>query len=201
MRESGLQFTDLLIDRGTWQVIRKPIITLFLLIHLGSFLICLFLPNVVAARLLEPIQRYLAYMSLWQGYGVFSPTPSIRNSHLVAVVTYQDGSIRYFPLQRLDRSSMLEKLSQERFRKYLEDNIPNPACEFLLGDLCRYVARAVDVYKPIKVKGVIKENRPLTVTLIKLYSMIPPIQEKKPNPPHNEAKVLATFAIEKDDLQ
>ncbi len=201
MRQNGLQFTDLLVDRETWHAIRKPIITVFLLLHLVSFFICLLLPNHLAGKLLDPMQRYLAYMSLWQGYGVFAPTPSITNSHLVALVTYQDGSVRVYPLPRLDRSSMIEKLTQERFRKYLEDNIPNPACDFLLGDLCRFVARAVDVYKPKKVNGVVQENRPATVTLIKLYSMIPPIQDKKPNPPHHEAKVLATFNIEKDDLQ
>jgi hypothetical protein len=196
--ESKFTFTDLFLSNETWQKVRKPIISTSLFCLLYSFILYLLLPNEVIARLLEPFQKFLSFFCLYQGYGVFSPTPSIRNSHMVAIVFYEDGASRLFALPRLNRVSLLNKLTEERYRKFLEDNLPNPSNSSIVDDVARFVARKCDVFRSADGGS---RNSPKLVILANYYSDVPPIHQQKPNPRHFNVKVLCSYRVTEDDLK
>ncbi|MDZ4832888.1 MAG: hypothetical protein SGJ27_03720 [Candidatus Melainabacteria bacterium] len=200
VRAFDFQFTDILVSRETWQKIRVPVIGTFLFLQLSVFYLYLFLPNQVAAKLLEPVQRTLGFLCLYQGYGVFSPNPAITNSHILATVTYDDNSSRLYPLVRIDRITLLEKLTQERHRKFLEDNIPQAANIRLLNDVARFVARQCDDLKPVDSSGSKPRIRPQKVTLIYYFSEVPAITDHKPNVPHFNKRILCTYPVQEEDL-
>ena len=157
------------------------------------------MPNAVVAKLLDPFQRVVGFLCLYQAYGVFSPNPSVSNSHITATVLYDDGSIRLYPLIRIDRLSLLDKLTQERHRKFLEDNLPQGTNVRLLADVARFVARRCDNLKVLDASGI--PNRPRLVTLIYFISEVPPITEHKPNVPHFNKRILISYPVEKKDLE
>lgn len=195
---SGFQFTDFFMDRATWQKVRKPIISTVILFQFTAFILYLLLPNMVMAKLTEPFQRYLAFFCLYQGYGVFSPSPSTVNSHMVGLVSYQDGSTKLYAFPRLERISLLRKLTQERYRKFTEDNLPHPSYTNLVADVARYVARKCDVFKP-DANGF--SNRPRLVILFNYYSEVPPLHKHAPNPPHFKVRSLCSYLVKEEDLE
>jgi hypothetical protein len=166
---------------------------------LGSFILYLLLPNLVLARVVEPFQKFLSFFCLYQGYGVFAPNPSTRNSHLVGVVIYDDGTSRLYSFPRLERISMLEKLTQERYRKFLEDNLPNPTNAHIVKDVARFVARKCDVFKGSS--GSDTPNRPKIVMLINLWADVPPIHAGTHSPSHYNLRVLCSYPVAKEDLE
>jgi hypothetical protein len=183
----------------SWQKIRIPIIGTFLFIQLSVFYFYLFLPNQVCAKIVEPFQKIYVFFDLYQGYGVFAPNPATNNSHITATVMYEDGSIRIYPLMRIERVSLLEKLIRERHRKFLEDNIPQPANIRLLDDVARFVARQCNDVKPTENgKPALK---PKIVTLIYFWSEIPPIASNKPNARQFNKRILCTYPVHPEDLQ
>lgn len=195
--ESGFQFTDLFFSRKLWQRIRKPLISTGLFVILSTFIIYLLLPNLVLARLVEPLHKFIAFFNLAQGYGVFAPNPTTKNSHIVGVVFYTDGSSRLYEFPRLDRISMTNKLWKERYRKFLEDNIPQKRNAHLVNDVARFVARETDIFP----KNSSTSNRPETVMLLNYYAEAPPIHAHKHSPSHFNMRVLCTYSVTREDLQ
>lgn len=197
MIENGFQFIDIFFSRELWEKIRRPIISVGLFCVLMSFILYLMLPNLVLARVVEPYQKFLSYFSLYQGYGVFAPNPTVRNSHLVGIIYYEDGTMRLYKFPRLERISMLEKLTQERYRKFTEDNLPNPANNHILKDVAVYIARKCNTFE--SQDGV--SNRPKYVLIQQFYSEVPPIHLRLPSPSHFNVKTLCSYSITKEDLE
>jgi hypothetical protein len=195
------QLTDILFGRELWQRIRIPVIGTFLFIQMGIFILYIFLPNSLVAKLLDPFQRTIGFLCLYQGYGVFSPNPAITNAHTVAKVEYEDGSERLYPLIRIDRLSLLDKLTQERHRKFLEDNLPQGTNVRLLADVARWVARQCNDLKPAEQDSKNLPNKPKLVTLIYFFSEVPPINEHKPNVPHSSKRILISYPVQPEDLK
>lgn len=175
-------------------------ISLFVFLVLFAFVVYLLLPNHVYAKVMDPLQPFLSFFCLHQGYGVFAPSPSTRNAHMVGLVVYEDGTSRLYSFARLERISMLEKLYKERYRKFLEDNLPNKNNAHILNDVARYVARECDIFKPREKGG--PANRPKFVMLINMWSEVPPIHKNLPSPLHFNPNVLCTYPVNvSEDLQ
>ena len=164
---------------------------------LSTFIIYLLQPNLVLARLLEPMVKFIAFFNLGQGYGVFAPNPATNNSHMVGVVFYSDGSSRLYDFPRMERSSLTAKLRIERYRKFLVDNIPAKRNAHLLNDVARFVARECDIFP----KNSSTSNRPAYVILLNYYSAAPPIHLHQPNPSHFNAQLLCSYPVTKEDLE
>ena len=186
-------------EKLSWQNIRVPIIGTFLFFQLSIFYLYLFLPNQVCAKLVEPFQKFYVFFSLFQAYGVFSPNPAIANSHIIASVMYDDGSTRLYPMLRINRMGLIEKIVRERHRKFLEDNIPQPTNAKLLDDLARFVARQCNDLKPSDSGK--PPRTPVYVTLIYYWSEVPPIIRQKPNVPHFNSRVLCSYPVIPEDLK
>ncbi len=197
--QPDFQLTDILFGRERWERIRIPVIGTFLFFQIGVFILYIFMPNALVGKLLDPFQRTVGFLCLYQGYGVFSPNPAITNSHIMATVLYDDGTTRLYPMIRIDRLSLLDKLTQERHRKFLEDNIPQGTNVRLLADVARFVARQCNNLKAVDASGT--PNKPRLVTLIYFFSEVPPITEHKPNVPHFNKRILISYPVEKEDLE
>lgn len=164
---------------------------------LSTFIIYLLQPNLVLARLLEPHNKVITFFNLAQGYGVFAPNPATNSSHMIGVVFYTDGSSRLYDFPRMERSSMVEKLKNERFRKFLVDNIPSKRNAFMVNDVAKFVARQCDIFP----KNASTSNRPKSVILLNFFAEAPPIHLKQRNPSHFNAQVLCSYPVSKEDLE
>jgi hypothetical protein len=120
---------------------RDRVINLFLLFHLFAILIwCLpsnSLPLVVCRELVRP---YFLWSGLFQSWDMFSPSPRRTNGYLQAMLAYSDGTTDYWEFPRMDRLSLSERYSKERYRKF-EENLSEDKFPDLWPDVARYIAR------------------------------------------------------------
>jgi len=164
--------------------------------------------NPLVGYLQRPLNKYMNFVGIWQTYSVFAP-PRSNNLHLIAIVTYKDGTTRIYPLPRVDRMPLFDKVRKERFRKYLEDNAAWTEVygSFLVKDLARYIGRESDVFKGSQA------NPPHSVSLIRLHSELPvmrapanglssnPLARAPNNRPHTDMKLILHYYLSEDDLK
>jgi hypothetical protein len=120
---------------------RDRAINLFLLFHLFAILIwCLpsnGLPLVVCRKLVRP---YFLWSGLFQSWDMFSPSPRRTNGYLQAMLAYSDGTTDYWEFPRMNRLSLSQRYSKERYRKF-EENLSEDKFPDLWPDVARYIAR------------------------------------------------------------
>jgi hypothetical protein len=197
-----------------WQSIRKPLISIFIVTHIWIIISCMIPQNPLVELLHRPFNKYMNFMGLWQTYAVFAP-PRANNLHLIALITYKDGTTRIEPLPRLDRMPLFDKVRKERFRKYLEDNTAWTELygSFLVKDLARYVARQSNFFKGKP--PTVPANPPHSVSLIRFHSDLPnlkppalsilqssnPLAQGPKNRPHTDMKLILHYYVNEDDLR
>lgn len=186
-----MEWSDLLIDRKLWQRLRKVIISLFIIFNFTLIFLCLERNNQLAARLLKPFWNYFLFFGLEQDFSVFAPSPIQANVNFVAIVTYQDGTSKIFPFPRLNRIGLIEKLSKERWRKFLDDNLGSDRYPFLYKDIARFVARTNNL----------PGNPPCAVCIYRYTGIIPAPESKKNNPPAFVIKSLIAYDVRPEDLK
>lgn len=212
-KPSSFHPIHLMFGEDLWQSIRKPLISVFIVINLWIIISYMIPQNPLVQLLQRPFNKYMNFVGLWQTYAVFAP-PRANNLHLYALITYKDGSTRIQTLPRLDRMPLFEKVRKERFRKYLEDNTAWTELygSFLVKDLARYVARQSNIFKgnPPSVPA----NPPHSVSLIRLHSDLPylkppalsilqssnPLAQGPKNRPHTDMKLILHYYVNEDDL-
>lgn len=181
----------MLISSSTWDRIRKPIISFFLVLNFG--LILLYLSQApVPGRIVDFFKNYFFFLGIAQNYGVFAPSPRQANLHLLALITYEDGTTKLYTFPRMDRMSLVDKLLKERYRKFLEDNVQTLAFPNLDKDVAVFAARQSDIFP---------DNHPKTVYLLRFMGSVPPIEVNRPNPPHSQFNILTTYEIREGDLK
>jgi hypothetical protein len=207
MIDNHFQPVHLMFGENLWQKIRKPLISIFVVVHFGLVLSHMLPSNPLISLLQRPFSRFYTFASLWQTFGVFAP-PRTTNVHLIALINYKNGETRIFPLPRLDRIPLFDKLRKERFRKFLDDNSSWPEFikPFLQEDIASYAARRCNLYSG---------NPPRSVSLIRFYTEIPPLkkftdsitQSTDPlargpkNLPHTTMKLIHWHYVSEDDLK
>ncbi|HXS96060.1 MAG TPA: hypothetical protein VN736_15750 [Candidatus Limnocylindrales bacterium] len=119
-------------------------------------------PLVVACR--NMVRPYMLYFGLFQKWDMFAPDPTKLNSYIDAVVTYRDGQTSKWGFPRMEELGIVDKYFEERYRKYMNDNLRLDTNSGLWPDAARYIARA--------------NNRagdpPVLVTLVRHWSIVPP---------------------------
>jgi hypothetical protein len=189
--KSGLRA---LINENDWQLFRKPVISAFILFHCMLNFVYMFQTHPYQARILKFFWGYYHYLGLDQDFGVFAPMPRNVNPHLVAVVTFADGSSKLWMNPRMERLDYATRVQQERYRKFFNDNLAWPLYKMLWPDIAAHIARIYNTDP---------KNPPRTVTLIRfMATMLPPEQGiGLKNPPHYTRDTLKPYYVRPEDLK
>ena len=180
-----------------WANIRKPLISAFIIFHCGLNLIYMFNVHPYMNNIVHMFWGYYHYLGLDQDFGVFAPKPRDQNPHLVALITYKDGTTKLWMNPRMERLDQLTRVPKERYRKFFDDNLAWPAYKTLWPDITAYLARA-NYDDP--------NNPPQTVTLIRYSSTVLPPEEglklkNRKNQPHFIKETMQTYRVRPDDLR
>jgi len=187
-----LEWSDLLIDRELWKKLRKIIISLFVIFNFTLIYLCLERTNLLAAGMLKPFWNYVLFFGLEQDFSVFAPSPIQANVHFVATITYKDGVCKIYNFQRLERINLANKLTQERWRKFLDDNLGSDRYPFLYKDIAKYVARK---------NNEMKDNPPVVVCIYRYIAVVPPPEAKRKNPSVYSIMPLISYEVKAEDLR
>lgn len=212
-KPSSFHPVHLMFGEDLWQSIRKPLISVFIIIHFWMIISYMLPLNPVVGILQRPFNKYMWFIGLWQTFAVFAP-PRQNNVHLIALITYKDGTTRIYPLPRVDRIPLFDKLRKERFRKFLDDNAAWPEFyrPFLVKDIARFAARQCDLFKGNESAPA---NPPHSVSLIRFHSDVPllkaptlsvmqtsdPLAQAPKNRPHTDMRLILHYYVNEDDLK
>lgn len=137
---------------------------------------------------------YYHYIGLDQNFGVFAPAPRNQNPHLVALITYKDGTTKLWMSPRMEQLDLLTRMQKERYRKFFDDNIAWPTYKGMWPGITSYLARS-NYDDP--------DNPPQSVTLIRYSAQVlpPDIGIKQKNLPHFLKETLQTYRVRAEDLR
>lgn len=166
-RDNREEFIDFILPRPFWLKVRKPVITAFILFNFYLILLVFMRDTLLAEKLLQPFDRYVIFFGIHQAFNVFAPSPRQNNNHVLASITYADGSTQIHALHRLERVPLFQKLFVERHRKFLSDNVTSGRFPFLYDDIARYIARR---------HNELPGNPPAVVSLYSYTCSIPPME-------------------------
>jgi hypothetical protein len=148
--------------------ISRPIriaITAFVVFNLFAIVSwCVPLESPLIARCRDLSLPYLRWTGLFQKWDMFAPDPSKLNNYVGAVITYRDGTRSLWNFPRMENLGFFEKYLKERYRKYANDNLRLDSNSALWPDAARYIARVNN--QP--------SNPPITVGLVRYWSVVPP---------------------------
>lgn len=117
---------------------------------------------------LAPLKNVLAPLGILLGidqtWSLFSPDLRKINYYNIASITFKDGSVKLYEWPRMDRATLLQQLSNEKYRKMFIDCIPWPDYAVFLPSVARFLARA----------NANPANPPVLIALSYFWSSIPP---------------------------
>ncbi|MBW3624621.1 MAG: hypothetical protein KY468_14540 [Armatimonadetes bacterium] len=106
-----------------WQ---RWLVSGFVLFHLAAIVVWNMPSSHLQIELKSRLSRYMTYVTLDQGWGMFAPEPGRENFYMQARITYASGEKRLWPIGRQDTLNPFERLINERERKMVE-NLYNPS--------------------------------------------------------------------------
>jgi len=176
-----------------WQHVRKPVISAFIIVHGLLNLNYMFNVHPYMNNIVHMFWGYYHYLGLDQDFGVFAPTPRNSNSHMVALITYKDGSTKLWMNPRMLRLDLLTRMQKERYRKFFDDNMASATYSSIWPDINAYLAR---------ISNDDPDNPPVSVTLIKYAAIVLPPETglHLKNEPHFIRQTLQTYYVRPDDL-
>lgn len=168
-------------------------LSLLLCFYLSSLVVILSPESLLRERLCRPLKPIMEVLGLWQSWIVFAPELRRSNFHVLAGITYDDGSMQLFEFPRQERLTGIEKMRAERFRKWSKDRVSDPHYSFVLSDAARYIARLHA--DPLR--------RPLYVDFFSLSAPIPPPANGlvKPLPDHTQLRTFFVYKVQPGELQ
>jgi hypothetical protein len=171
----------------------NALISVFVVFHL-LLIICWLFPQFAWQRGVNScFRKYTLFWGLDQDYRVFAPTPRAQNVDVLGVITYSDGTMKLFQFPQVQHCDPFHKLLEERYRKFVNDNLAWSEDAGLIRDLARYIAY----------HSGIAGKQPLMVSLIRYSAAIPPpeISAGRQLPPNWQRKTLINYAVGKEDFQ
>lgn len=144
------------------------------------------LPLLVCRAFVGP---YFRWVGLFQTWDMFAPEPKHRNSYLEAMVVYAGGSVEYWSFPRMERMSLGEQYTKERYRKF-EETLVEDKYSDMWPDVARYVARQVAT--PTK--------RPEIVMLIVNWSDLGEDQDGNLTDSTWQSRFFYRYGVEPEDL-
>jgi hypothetical protein len=109
------------------------------------FLIVLWLirdSNPMVHRVVNVFAPVIRVLGLEQNWALFSPDLRKFNLHNLSIVTFRDGSFKLYEWPRMERSNLIEKAQNEKFRKMFNDCMPWQTYADFRPSVARYIARA-----------------------------------------------------------
>lgn len=163
--------------------IGRLIVSVFVLAYIVLVSVYLSPPSPWRDVALQPVQKFVDYVGLWQDYCLFAPDPPSTNIDLSAELTFADGRKEIWNFPRMEKLNLFERIIKERYRKFGDDHVASEA--YLWPDLCRYLSR---VYAA-------RGKPPVSITLIKRFADIPPPEKGlgKVLPEHSEEARFFTY--------
>jgi len=119
--------------------------------------------NPVLSRVVKFYGPIITVSGLEQNWALFSPKLRNFNFHNLAMITFRDGSVKLYEWPRMDRSNLIEKAQNEKFRKMFNDCMPWHSYADFHPSVARYVARA----------NANPDNPPVRVALVYFWGVIP----------------------------
>ncbi|MBS1994132.1 MAG: hypothetical protein JSS83_26660 [Cyanobacteria bacterium SZAS LIN-3] len=184
---------DALMSEEDWQKHRKLVISAFIIFHCGLNFMYMFNVHPYMNNVVHMFWGYYHYMGLDQDFGVFAPGPRNSNPHMVALITFKDGTTKLWMNPRMERLDHFTRMQKERYRKFFDDNMASAIYASLWPDINAYLAR---------VNNDDPDNPPVSVTLIKYTALVLPPEDglKKKNEPHFIKETLQTYRVRPEDL-
>jgi hypothetical protein len=120
----------------------KIIISTFIILFVGTTLAWLS-PEKIALRklIVEASTGVFKFAGLWQGWELFAPNIRNVNSHTIALISFDDGSLTAWPLPRFEQMGAMEKFRKDKFRKWNGDNVQWDRYKDFWPAFARYVGR------------------------------------------------------------
>lgn len=171
----------------------RVLMSAFLVFYLFCITVTVCPQTALRNALYKPIYPFLAALGFWQSWNVFAPNIRTDNFHLLATVTFEDGTTALWEFPRQDLLTGVEQMRAERFRKWSNDRIRYHEYKFLQPDAARYIAR---LHRN-------NASPPKTVELAYFSADIPP-PEKGINanlPEHTKHKTFFVYAVQPEDLK
>jgi hypothetical protein len=183
-----------LMSDQDWQNIRKPVISAFIIFHCGLNLMYMFDYHPYQNSIVHMFWGYYHYLGLDQDFGVFAPIPRNQNPHLIALITYKDGSTKLWESPRIEWMDQLTRMQKERYRKFFDDNLAWPTYKLLWPDLTSYIARS-NYDDP--------DNPPEKVTLFRYSSPVlpPEVGLHIKNGAHFNRELMQVSRVRPEDLK
>lgn len=134
--------------------------TLFIFLFFGVGLITLLdwpdnpRPDPTITALHRAVRPVELALGLDQNWKLFSPELRGMNFHSQAIITFMDGTMKFYEFPRVERMEFFKKIRREKISKFLNDCFPWPNNDAFLPDTARFIARGN--WDP--------ENPPATIT-------------------------------------
>ncbi|MBX9671622.1 MAG: hypothetical protein K2X93_28795 [Candidatus Obscuribacterales bacterium] len=95
--------------------------------------------------------RYIEIATGWtQWWSAFSH-PTDRNFYCSVISTFEDGSIGYRELPRMDKMSQMERFTHQKLYSCFHKYFPMPGYEPLFPDVCKWLIHRYSTNQPIMV--------------------------------------------------
>jgi hypothetical protein len=152
-------------------------------------------PDAILAQKLKPsMETVLGVSGLMQRWTMFAPTVRDTNVYCSAVVTFADGSTKYYECPRLNLRGLVERSRQQKMNKIFVDGWEYPTFDDYRPYLARFVARC----------NANASNPPKMVALGMSLSFIPKFDRwvsRADVPDPNLRETLFVYAVKPEDLQ
>ncbi len=158
LRKSGL-------SESKPQMIRKLVLSIFILAHLVVLPVSLLPSSQWRDQLLVPFYPYIYFWGLDQNWTVFAPAPPQWNAFMSAIITFDDGSTEAWEFPQMHKMGFVEKMFNERFRKWANDYVGDFRQAIIWPDTVRYIARihARQNRQPVSV-SIVRRAVPITLS-------------------------------------
>lgn len=173
----------------------KGAISVFIILYLGLTLASLS-PEKVALRrtIVDATGPFYRYLGLWQGWELFAPNIRNVNSHSIALIRFDDGSMTAWPLPRFEEMDVFEKYRYDKFRKWNGDNAQWDRYKEFWPGLARYVGR-------LHYNG--KGPKPVSFTLMRFTALMPKPEtgvKRDSMPKHDRPECSFFYSYKDEDL-
>ena len=174
----------------------KGFISFLVLFYFGTIAVWNLPDCLLKRKIIDTLRIPVDCLAIEQTWNMFAPAVRQTNYHLVALITFADGSSKLYEFPRMEMMEPVERYGKEKMRKLFIDNVPTTQFEGYLPDICASLARA-------NYDG---KNPPALITVTLKMADIPEPNEAAPPPPRfdmparTKSEILIVYKVQKHDL-
>ncbi|MBY0360253.1 MAG: hypothetical protein K2W82_19790 [Candidatus Obscuribacterales bacterium] len=176
---------------NTWQAIRVPLISLFILFHTFALLLWTSPPFPLYWSIVPLIRPYVCYFGFWNQWKMFSH-PKNWTLYLTANVTLQDGQILKWDFPRMENLPYMTRAQKERYREWAHEYVNQNEYKTICPEASRFIARNIQN----------ANAQPVSVQLVRHWTWIqPPPGLGEPLPSGEFEYAFFTYNVRPEDLR